>query len=155
MGYAGANTNPIVYLRTDKDTHFTGAIAQNAKEDESIAFPNPMARTNECIIEGIAIQADQNLEWDIFIWSGSEYDNTDLDSDKFIEFVNFTATEQKQIAASNQFYTAKTGLSIPYRDTDATNKLHVSLCNRSVTAKNAGANGEVVIVFMLRPIYFS
>lgn len=155
MPTAGVTTNPIVYIRSDKDIHFTDSIAQNAKEDESIDFPNEIRRTNEVIIEGIAIQSDQQLEWDLFIWSGAEYDNTDLDLDKFVEYVNFPSTSQKQIGGTGQFYTAKTGLAIPYRDCDGTHKLHCSLCNRSAVSKNAGATGEVVVTFMVRPIYFA
>lgn len=148
------DTVGIEYIRTDKDTHFTGGINQNAKEDESINFPTDWGslRINECVIEGIAIQSDQNLEWDVFIWTGSEYDNTDLDTDVFLEYVNFSTTSGKQIAATNQYYYAITGLEIPYKDADNTRKLHSSLCNRSATAKNAGATGEVVITFMVRPI---
>ena len=151
---ASVDTNPLVYIRSDKDVHFTGSIAQDAKGDESISFPNEIGRTNEVVIEGIAIQADQQLEWDIFLWTGAEYDNTDLDLDKFLGYINFPTADQKQIGAANQFYTAKTGLTIPYKDGDGTHKLHCSLVNRSATAKNAGATGEVVITFMVRPIYF-
>ncbi|MEW6214546.1 MAG: hypothetical protein AB1478_04985 [Nitrospirota bacterium] len=153
---ATTDTNPLVYIRSDKDTHFTGGLAQHEFESESISFPNEVSHTNEVIIEGIAIQSDQNLEWDIYIWTGVEYDNTDLDLDKFLEYVNFASTSGKQIGSplANQYYYSKTGLSIRYKDGDNTKKLHCSLVNRSATAKNAGATGEVVVQFTVSPIYF-
>lgn len=147
----------IEYLRSDKDTHFTGALAQNAIEVESINFPSiwRTAGVNECIIEGLSIQSDQNLEWDVYIFTSSEFDNTDLDLDVMIDMFNFPTTAGKTIAGANQYYYPfpANNISIPYSDAENTGKLHVGLVNRSATGKNAGATGEIVIRFALRPIY--
>lgn len=147
----------IVILRSDKDTHFTGGLAQDAMETESINFPSDWrtAGINSCIIEGISIQSDQNLDWDVVIFSGSEFDNTDLDLDKAIDYTSFANTVGKQVGGAGQYYypLASSPFKIPYVDEDRSGKLHVGLVNRSATAKNAGATGEVVITFILRPVW--
>jgi len=138
---------PLVLIRTDKDTHFTGSIAQNAHETESLTLPDDY---NELFIENISIQSDQNLEWDVMLWSSDKFNNADLDLDAFVALINFPTTAQKQIAGANQYYVDDNNLSICYPVADD-NKLHISLCNRSATAKNAGATGEVIIKLFVRP----
>lgn len=149
---AAVHSNPIIFVRSLKGTHFTGAIAQNAQEAESIAIPD-VRNTNEFIIEAVSLQSDQQLDWDIFLWGTDGYDNTDLDLDFFVEFVSFATSDGKQIAGAGQFYYASSGLNIPYKDLDGTGELHLSLVNRNASAKNAGGTGEVVIVVSMRPVY--
>jgi hypothetical protein len=141
---------PAIYLRSDKDTHFTLGIAQDEYEPESISFPRSFGDTVELEIVAISIQSDQNLEWEIFIWKDSNFHNsTNIDSDNFLEFVNFPSTVGKQIkpisGSVGQYYYSATNLSIRYRDIDASQKLHIGLCNRSAVAKLEGATGEVVV----------
>ncbi len=144
----------VEFIRSDKDSHFTGAIAENAKEDESINMPSNWRASNitSMIIRGIAIQSDQNLEWDVAIWSSATTDDTDLDLNKFIDYINFQATIGKQIGGTGQYYYALSNLFIPYSDEDNTGKIHCSIINRSVTAKNAGATGEIVVIFSALPV---
>lgn len=153
---ANRDTLGIEIVVSDKDSHFTGGIAQNAMETESISFPSDwgVLGLNECIVESVSIQADQNLEWDVYIWEGSEFNNADIDLDTFLDYFNFPTTSGKQIGATAQFYYASVAnnVAIPYRDKDKTSKLHVGLVNRSATAKNAGATGEITIKFNVRPI---
>ncbi len=144
--------SPVIIIKTDKDTHFTEARAQNTQEVESIDLTGitDAKQDRELKIEAISIQADQNLEWDVYFWSSNEFDNTDLDLDAFLFFVNFPATSQKQIAGAGQYYVDDV-VNMPYpMPTD--NKIHISLCNRSVTAKNAGATGEVVVKLFVRAV---
>ncbi len=137
----------IEYIRSDKDTDFTGAIAQDAQEQGNITG---LSR-NKGTIESISIQSDQNLEWDVFLFVSDTFENTDLDLDRFVEFANFPVSSGKQIAGANQFYYSLTGLGIPYRDEDSSLELHIALVNRSATAKNAGATGEITITVGFRP----
>jgi hypothetical protein len=153
---ANRDTLGIEFIVTDKDGHFTGALATNAVEHESINFPTDwgIVGIQEMIIESVSIQSDQQLEWDIYVWSGSENANADLDLDTFLDYFNFPTTSGKRLAGANQYYYASVAnnVAIPYRDNDKSSKLHVSLVNRSATAKNAGATGEVVVRFVVRPI---
>jgi len=147
----------VYYIDSDKDTHFTGALAQHAIESESLNFPDlfPNAGIQDVIIEGINIQSDQNLEWDVFVWSTSGYNNSDVDLAAMIDYWNFPTTSGKQIAGANQYYypLPANRISVPYRDANNTSKLHVSLVNRSATGKNAGATGEVKVRFIVRPVF--
>ena len=129
-------------IESDKNTHFTGAIIQNAKEDEDITG----LKGNKYIIDNVAIQADQNLKFEVWFWSKDTKDDTDLDIDTFLGFVEIDlSTSGVRIGGVNQYYDNKTGIQIMYEDKDATNELHVSLLNRSSTTKLAGATGEVKI----------
>ena len=70
-------------VRTDKDTHFTGAIAQNAKEDENIALPGALAGVNgnaRNMVRSIVLQSDENLAWELAFWSKDSFEDTsDMD----------------------------------------------------------------------------
>ena len=141
------NTPPLFIIQTDKDTHFIGALIQNAQETESITVPE---NYHELYIEAINIQADQNLDLDVYFWASDEFDNTDLDLDAFLFMINFPTTSQKQVAGANQYYVDDTvGMAYPV---PADQKIHLSLCNRSATAKNAGATGEVVVKLFVRAV---
>jgi len=78
-----------------------------------------------------------------------------LDVDTFVDYFNYATTTGKRIAGAGQYYYASpsNNLDIAYRDADKSGKLHVLLVNRSATAKNAGATGEVKLRFVVRPIY--
>lgn len=144
----------VEFIRTDKDTNFTGALVQNAGEAENLDFPTDWKTTqiNEVIIHAIRIQSDQNLEWDIYLWKRDTGANTDLDVDTFSGLINFPATSGKQIAGSNQFYYSLSNLNLHYQDEDKSGKIHCMLINRSSTAKLAGGTGEVVVEFVVSPV---
>lgn len=149
------------FIRSDKDTHFTGALATNALETES--FGDLRVHAGEIV--SVNLQSDQNLDWDIFFFGTTDFNNADLDSSIFLGRVRFAAADGVQIAGSGQFfydtciasayafrpffYVDKTWLDLDDEDKldRATNpiQLHVGLVNRSATSKNAGATGEVVI----------
>lgn len=149
----------IEILNSDKDTHFTGALAQNAIENESINFPAEWrtARIHKCKIHSISIQSDQALDWDVVFWSGSEYANTDLDVDTMILYGTspmFATGDGIQIAGAGQYYYPPYQPTNPilYSDEDNNGKLHCGLINRNAVAKNAGATGEVKVTFTISPI---
>lgn len=146
----GGDSNRIQVIRSDKDTHFTGALAQNAREDESIALPAQW-RTTECVVEGIAVISDQNLEWDVYLFSSSAFSNSNMDLDMFADCTNFPSTSGKQIAgAGSYYYPSPSGIQLPYKSADSS--IHIALVNRSATGKNAGATGEVVVLVYVRPV---
>jgi hypothetical protein len=142
-----------VDVSTDKDTHFTGSIAQNAKEDENITGLG----FNSGLVVTVTIISDQNLSWDVYFWGTDGADDTsDLDNEKFLGRVSFAASDGDRIGAANQYRYTTNHSNQPYQpiryiDLDGTEELHVSLVNRSGTSKNAGATGEVVVQFVIDP----
>jgi hypothetical protein len=129
-------------LRADKDTHFTGGIVQNAKEDENLTG----LLNNKIRVTGVSIQADQALKFKVLFWTTDTFDDIDLDLDTFCGEVELDLSlEGFQIGGSGQYYLDMRGLDIDYRDADSSNELHVSLMNLSAAAKNAGATGEVAL----------
>jgi len=145
----------VHYLDSVKTLHFTGAIATNAVEYESIDFPDLFKEAGVADVEisGISIQSNQNLEWDVIIFSSDSFATADLDTTDFVDYFNFPATSGKQIAGAGQYYypLPANNVEIPYHSGDS--KLHIGLINRSVVGKNAGATGEVKIRLMLEPNY--
>ncbi len=146
----------IEAINSDKDTHFTGALAQNAIENENIAFPSDFstAQIQKLLINKISLQSDQALNWDLILWSDDGFaDTSDMDSDAHIIKGEFLASNSYQIAGANQYYYDYEPVNpIPYIDQDNSGELHVGLINRSITAKIAGATGEVKIRFMVEPV---
>lgn len=136
-------------LRSDKDSHFTGGINQNAKEDEDLTG----LLSDKIRITGIALQSDQNLDYKVLFWKTDGFDDTDLDVDKFCGEIEVDLpTYGHRIGAANQYYLdVRLPAGIDYEDEDATKELHVSLMNLSATAKNSGATGEVTIEIFYEP----
>lgn len=140
--------NSRVLIVTDKDTHFTGAIAQHAVEEEDIEG----LKSNKITITKIAILADQNLIFDVLFYGKDSFANADLDLDAFQAFQTVDlATSGKQIAATGKYFLDVSNLAIDYEDKDKSNELHIALCNRSAGAKTAGAAGEVVLMITYIP----
>ncbi len=129
------------WLVTDKDVEFTGAIAQNAKEDENLAIGQAV---DNIVITDIMIEAVENLAFYLLFWSTDGFDDTDLDIDSFLGFVDLDIVNNGfRIAGANQYFLNVTDVNLNYVDTDATNELHVSLLCRTAAGKTAGAAGEV------------
>ena len=129
-------------LKSDKDTHFSGAIAQNAIESENITG----LTANEITITGISMIGDENLSYRVWLFETDDFQESDLDNDEFVEFVDLDLSANgARIAGAGAYYYAQTNLNIDYEDLDATNELHIALQNLSAGAKTAGAAGEIVL----------
>jgi len=129
-------------IRSDKDSHFTGGLAQNAKEDENLTG----ILSNKIRIVGISLQSDQQLHYKVLFWKTDGFDDSDLDVDTFCGEVDVDlAIYGIQIGGANQWYLDVRGVVLDYEDEDASNELHVSLLNKDATSKNAGATGECVL----------
>lgn len=124
-------------LETDKDSHFTGALAQYAKEDENLAG----LMNDDIRITGISIQSDQQLHFKVVFFYKDSFEDTDLDTDEFCGEVDLDIpTYGFQIGGKNQYYMDVRNLHVDYIDQDATKELHVALLNMSATAKSALSN---------------
>jgi hypothetical protein len=127
-------------ISTDKDTHFTEAITQNEMETETL---DGLSKSN-IKITGIALQADQQLDFRVIFWGSSSYADTDLDTDSFSGECRLDMpTYGFRIANTGQYYIHITGLDIDYIDEGGSKQLHLSLQNLSMTSKTAGSGGEV------------
>lgn len=136
------------YIDSDKDSHFTTSIAQNAIETENLTGLSDSNIT----ITGVSVQADEALDFRLWLFGTDGHADTDLDDDEFIDFVDLDlATNGAQIAGAGQYYYAQTGLNIDYEDEDASNELHLALQNLSAAAKTAGAAGEVKVKIFYTP----
>lgn len=152
-------------VRTDKDVEFTGAILQNAAEEENIVLSSGLSGMNgqaELILRGITIISDQNLAWELQFFSSDLFQESNLDLDTFIARWSFAAADGVQIGATGTYEYYIDGLEIPLWDDDrvavtnagvtGTGELHVALVNRSATSKIAGATGEIVVTFWVEPM---
>ena len=130
----------FVVIETDKDTHFTGALAQYAKEDENLAG----LLSDNIRITGIGILSDQQLKYKAILWYKDGFEDADLDLDEFCGEIELDIpTYGFQVGGAGTWYMDIRNLHLDYIDSDATKELHISLINMSTTAKNAGATGEV------------
>ena len=150
------STLGVRYVDSVETTHFTGALAQNAMELESLDFPSDWGTIGlgECIIESVTIQSKQGLAWDVWVYSSSDGASATLSDDKFVDGFKFPVNTN-QIAGANQYYylSPDNNVAIPYFDEDRSAKIHIGLINRSATAKLAGVTGQVKIRLMVRPVY--
>ena len=136
---------PFYTMRSDKDTHFTGSIAQNAVEEESLTG----LISNKVRITGIIILSDQELAYRVILYSTDAFADADLDVDSLINEFEFDLPGYgRRIAGTGKYSMVVTDLDMDYIDEDGTKELHVALQNLSSTSKNAGATGEVVLRFI-------
>lgn len=138
---------PMALIASDKDVDWTGALALNAGANANlVGLP-----ANQGAIESISILSDQNLGWEIQVYSRDTFDNADLDLDTYLGSVRFAEGDGLQVAGAGAFRYDATNLGIAYIDSDGTREIHAKLVNRSVIGKNAGATGEIVVKFGFRP----
>lgn len=138
---AGATSGVRQFVASDKDSHFTGAIADGAHEFENITgLPSNVGQ-----IEGIWLLAEEQLDWTVHFWSSDGADDADLDSDSWLGSVDLAGADAKRIVGASEGtwrYVAMLSEPLAYFDADGTNELHVSL-QPNGAAKTAGATGEV------------
>ena len=136
-------------IRSDKDTHFTGALGQYAKEDENLSG----MITNRARITGLTLIADQQLKLKVLIWSKDTFDNaTNLDLDTLVTEIDMDLTVYGwQIDGSGPWRMDMRNIALDIFDDDNTNELHISLMNMSGTGKTAGSSGEVVVQVTYSP----
>lgn len=135
-------------FRTDKDLNFAGSLAQNAIAYEDVVVPGCLRGVNgngRVRLRSIMLQSDQNLDWELWLFSGVAHANADMDLDTALGKWSFTAAMAVQIAGAGQYYYYIDGLDVSYVDEDNSGKFHIGLVNRSATSKNAGGTGEIVI----------
>ncbi|KKN50485.1 hypothetical protein LCGC14_0632100 [marine sediment metagenome] len=132
-------------LTSDKDIHFTGAIATNAIEAENLTG----LVSSEIRITGVVVQSKQALDYRLVLFNKDTMEDTDLDVDAIISEIEVDmASYSFRIAGANQYYMIINGLSVDYEDLDETREIHVALQNLSAASKNAGATGEVTVKFL-------
>jgi len=146
---AVSRAEKVEIYSTDKDVHFTGALAMNAHETENITG----LLSNRYMIRGVNFQSIQPLIYRLIFWSSSTFNNTDLDLDTYIDDVelDMTVLPAFRINGINQYYLNSGDLAIIYEDFDITRTLHVSLQNISPVAKIAGALGAVQLDIKMSP----
>lgn len=133
----------VIYpVRSDKDNHFTEAIVQNGVERENLEN----LRSSRVRITKITIQSDQQLKYQVLLYSTDSFDESNLDNDKFVASREFDLTRYGIQQTTTQ-YKMHLECDIDYVDEDESDELHVVLKNLSPTAKIAGEDGEVVIEF--------
>lgn len=81
-------------IRSDKDVHFTGALAKNESEQENLTE----LISNKIIIQGVAISAAQSLHFRLEFYSKDSFTDSDLDEDTFIGAVELDLTKYGRFA---------------------------------------------------------
>ena len=133
-------------------THFSGAIAQWASEEENITG----LTSNEITITSITAYAEQALDMRVWFFEKDGFQAAaaaDMDDDEFMENVLLDIpTDGMQYKNANGYYIAATDLNIDYEDLDATKELHIALEVIGATAKLAsGAGGNIWLKISYTP----
>lgn len=135
----------IIYtLSSNKDVHFTDQLAQNAIERENLTG----LRSNRLRISRISIQSDQQLLYELLLYGTDAFEESDLDSDRFVASVELNLPTYGVQQTTSQWRLDLLNLNIDYIDVDSTMEIHAVLRNLSPTTKNAGATGEVKLDFL-------
>jgi len=82
-------TPKIQTVRSDKDVHFTGALAKNESEQENLTG----LISNKITIQGVSISAAQSLHFRLEFYSKDSFTDSDLDVDTFMGAVELDLTK--------------------------------------------------------------
>jgi len=135
----------VIYtVSSDKDTHFTEELIKNAVERENIIG----LRSNRVRISKVSIQSDQQLLYEVLLYSTDLFEESDLDTDRFIASVELNLPTYGFQQTESQWRLDIKNLNIDYIDVDLSKEIHVVLKNLSPTTKNAKASGEVKLEFL-------
>ena len=139
----------IEIYSTVSTSHFTESIAMDAQETENLTG----LTGNRYMVRGVNIQSVQPLKYRLIFWGKDTFDDTDLDTDSYIDDVELDMTNSPafRIDNANQHRLNVGALEILYEDYDITKELHISLQNLSATAKLAGASGAVQLDIKVSP----
>lgn len=137
----------IEIIETNKDSHFTELITQNNCEKETLSLAQ-----SKYVIDGMSIQSKQKIDYRLLIWGSSNFDNSNLNTEKYIGSVDLKLCEEGfQINNTGQYRLNVENLKIDYQDFQSTNNLYIGLINLSNTSKQSGSNGEVKLIIKLSP----
>jgi len=135
----------VIYsVASDKDTNFTELIAKNGVERENLVG----LLSNRIKISKVAIQADQQLFFQVLLYATDLFEEADMDVDKFVASLELNLPVYGFQQTTSQWRMELDNLDINYEDLDLTKELHVVLVNLDPTSKVAGASGEVKVEFL-------
>lgn len=154
----------VLRVRTISTEHFTGAIIQNAAENEAISVGElanngagwgiAAGKHMRTRVHDIRLLSVENLAWAVELY-GTEAsfpeNNPSIDNEIFLGRWEFQAADGRKDTADDYWKYWVPGLDMSFQDMASLGKLYVRLVNLSAAAKTAGAGGAIVIEFGLEP----
>lgn len=154
----------LYVIDTDPTLHFTGAIVQNAQEQEDLTPDQSIGASPDCRfrIVSVVLIALQNLDWEITFWSKAAGPLApSVADDSYLGRITLAQATGVTIVgsavASFRYYA--TGLDLHYVDEDADaarippfkqGRIHMGLVPRSA-GKTAGPPGFVKLRLIVDP----
>lgn len=134
----------VTWIRSLKTTHFTTAIAAGAKEDENLTGLS--ARGPEFKVVRIVIVSTEQKAWEVQFYGNDLFASGDADTEKYLGSKLFAEGDGQRVGGAGLYKYDSGNLSIFYKDFDASGELHISLANRSATAKTVDAGGYLAVL---------
>lgn len=129
-------------VRSDKDTHWTGAITDGAVSIEDLT-PTDGSPTPQVVISRITLLSDQNLGWKVTLWKNDDTQpTTDLDTHGIVDFVSWDVADGLQIGGTGPWIYSISNMAIRWPMDDGLMNVGVIPVGAN---KLAGATGEVVV----------
>lgn len=139
----------LLKIATVSTVDFTGSLAQNAL---ATAILTPQAGIaagggSRFVLRAIEVTSVENLDWELWLWGKPGVNADVIDSEGWMGYWSFAASNAVQIAGAGRYYYYIDGLGIPYHNLESppTGKVYLGLVNRSAAGKTAGAGGAIVV----------
>lgn len=165
-------TSPLAWIQTPKDPTDASAfdvrsLAADTPKSVSIPFGSSTAGQANILhgTFGPAVQRNWRIEhvalkvlttvadpqFDIVFWHSSAFDDTDLDTDAFLGWANFTSSDDIAWTTANYYYWEDPTFRMNYFDSEAVTtsgfpRLHATLINRTVAGALDAAARAVLVV---------
>ncbi len=141
-------------FRTDKASHFTTAIAQNAIDWEHIPIPE---RIKRCAILSAAIIGKETIDFDLYFFSQDDENQAAVENDDYLAKVDLDIPSDGHQIGGAELYRLDVPLTSPiiYFDEDATDAIppefHLGLVPRTAGGKAVNPAGDLEIIIIYDP----
>lgn len=155
----------LVLVTTDPATQFVDVIAQNAMAELTMTMP-PATKVSgpgyvdgglaaggsvRSRVKGIVIESVESLDWVVWLWGNSTFDDANPANAKLLGFAALPASGAKRIGGAGLYHYYLGGLDIPYNDFEKLGQVYLGLQPTSA-GKSDGAAGSVVVQLIFEPV---
>jgi len=115
---------------------FDAAIAQDAGLDFDVPIPGAIGApygSAQCMIKGLVLVAEENLSWELWLWSKAARAGASYNVDSWLGRWTFLAADAVRVSGNTRYYYFVPSLEVPYRDDDVADVnglLHCTLIPR-------------------------
>jgi len=133
-------------VRTDGATELRSALAQHEAELVILTQEDHGVPIASFDIVRVSVLSAENLAWDVYFYDSAPGALTAHDDNPVVDWIEFDATQGKQINATGPFIYSLSAFKTRYINRNGEPTIYVRLCQRDAAGKTANDPGRVVVI---------